>query len=88
MHEIVFVRSLVNIWPPILLSFAFDQGKNMQITKFWQLFLRGACCRCPTRPTIWRWRGSTLRRRRRCTHRTAVHYLPAGSTRVPSAGDA
>ena len=40
-HEIVFVRSLVNIWPLILLSFAFDQGKNMQITKFWQLFLRG-----------------------------------------------
>ncbi|MEC8154649.1 MAG: DMT family transporter, partial [Pseudomonadota bacterium] len=35
------VRSLVNIWPLILLSFAFDQGKNMQITKFWQLFLRG-----------------------------------------------
>ena len=27
-HEIVFVRSLVNIWPLILLSFAFDQGKN------------------------------------------------------------
>ena len=40
-HEIVYVRSLVNIWPLILLSFAFDQGKNMQITKFWQLFLRG-----------------------------------------------
>ena len=40
-HEIVFVRSLVNIWPLILLSSAFDQGKNMQITKFWQLFLRG-----------------------------------------------
>ncbi|MGB0746181.1 MAG: DMT family transporter [Alphaproteobacteria bacterium] len=40
-HEIVFVRSLVNIWPLILLSFAFDQGKNMQITKFWLLFLRG-----------------------------------------------
>ena len=31
----------MNIWPLILLSFAFDQGKNMQITKFWQLFLRG-----------------------------------------------
>jgi len=40
-HEIVFVRSLVNTWPLILLSFALDQGKNMQITKFWQLFLRG-----------------------------------------------
>lgn len=41
-HEIVFVRSLVNIWPLILLSFAFDQGKNMQVTRFWYLFLRGA----------------------------------------------
>ena len=40
-HEIVFIRSLVNIWPLILLSFAFDQGKNMQVTKFWFLFLRG-----------------------------------------------
>ena len=40
-HEIVYVRSLVNIWPLLLLSFAFDQVKNMQITKFWQLFLRG-----------------------------------------------
>ena len=28
-HEIVFIRSLVNIWPLILLSFAFDQGKNI-----------------------------------------------------------
>ena len=33
---------LVNIWPLILLSFAFDQGKNMQVTRFWYLFLRGA----------------------------------------------